>query len=448
MARSIYQIQALADIAREYLTTVYGEYLILTSSSNYDLAGLEKALETGKYEAKFRLFVLHPDETINYEIPQSDIILGSGNYNENYQNGQRRNLNINLVNKEGKYTPSINTIWVQNKFRFDIGISFGGETYWFPRGIFIMGNPSSTHQDSDKQVTLTLEDKFSLLEGKMGTLETTYEIPAGTPIKEAIEGILTIDTGAGYPLDLKPIIYDHNFDGIVTPYTLTKDPGSNFGEMILELADMLGAECFYNDVGNLCFIDINETIQDANKPIIWHYSDEKKEFLDSSTSYDFSNVVNEVHVVGDNINGKICSAVASNNDAASPICIKRIGRHIEYINDAAIYTDQLAQDRANYELRCKSIVNTSVSISTTFNPLIFVDNIITIEDSFYNFKRERFIIQSISYNIGTDNKMSITLSNLTNANAVEDDKNRYLSDNAHNFITTAYGEFMLVGGRN
>ena len=447
MARSIYQIQALADIAREYLKTVYGEYLILTSSSNYDLDGLEKALETGKYEAKFRLFVLHPDETINYEIPQEDIILGSGNYNENYQNGQRRNLNINLVNKDGKYTPSINTIWVHNKFRFDIGISFGGETFWFPRGIFIMGNPSSTHQDSDKQVTLTLEDKFALLEGKMGTLETTYEIPAGTLIKDAIEGILTIDTGAGYPLDLKPILYDHNFDGIVTPYTITKDPGSNFGEMILELADMLGAECFYNDIGNLCFIDINETIQDPNKPIIWHYSDEKKEFLNSSTNYDFGNIVNEVHVVGDNVNGKIFSAVASNNDPSSPICIKRIGRHIEYINDAAIYSDKLAQDRANYELRCKSIVNTSVSISTTFNPLIFVDNIITIEDSFYNFKRERFVIQSISYNIGVDNKMTITLSNVTNANAVDDTQNRYLSDNAHNFITTAYGEFMLVGGR-
>lgn len=447
MARSIYQIRALADIARKYLTTVYGEYLILTSSSNYDLAGLEKALETGKYEAKFRLFVLHPDETINYEIPQSDIILGSGNYNENYQNGQRRNLNIKLVNKDGKYTPSINTIWVHNKFRFDIGISFGGETFWFPRGIFIMGNPNSIHQDSDKQVTLTLEDKFALLEGKMGTLETTYEIPAGTLIKDAIEGILTIDTGAGYPLDLKPILYDHNFDGIVTPYTITKDPGSNFGEMILELANMLGAECFYNDIGNLCFIDINETIQDPNKPIIWHYSDEKKEFLDSSTSYDFGNVVNEVHVVGDNVNGKIFSAVAVNNDSASPICIKRIGRHIEYINDSAIYSDKLAQDRANYELRCKSIINTSVSISTTFNPLIFVDNIITIEDSFYNFKRERFVIQSISYNIGVDNKMSITLSNVTNLNAVDDTHNRYLADNAHNFITTAYGEFMLINSR-
>lgn len=447
MARSIYQVQALADIAREYLTTTYGEYLILTSTSNYDLDALEKALETGKYEASFRLFLLHPDETINYEIPQEDIILGSGNYNENYQNGQRRNLNINLVNKDGKYTPSINTLWVQHKFRFDIGISFGEETFWFPRGIFVMGNPSSTHQDSDKQVTLTLEDKFALLEGKMGTLETTYEIPAGTEIKDAIEGILTIDTGAGYPLDLKPIIYDHNFDGIVTPYTLTKDPGSNFGEMILELADMLGAECFYNDLGNLCFIDINETIQDPNKPVIWHYSDQKKEFLDSSTSYDFNNIINEVHVVGDNVNGKIFSAMARNDDPASPICVKRIGRHIDYISDAAIYSDKLAQDRADYELRCKSIVNTSVSISATFNPLIFVDNIITIEDEFYNFKREKFIIQSISYNIGVDNKMTITVSNLTNANAVDDEENRYLSDNAHNFITTAYGEFMLVGRR-
>ena len=89
----------------------------------------------------------------------------------------------------------------------------------------------------------------------------------------------------------------------------------------------------------------------------------------------------------------------------------------------------------------------SVSISATFNPLIFVNNIITIEDEFYNFKREKFVIQSISYNIGVDNKMSITISNLTNANAVDNEENRYLSDNAHNFITTAYGEFMLVGRR-
>ena len=102
MAQSIYQIQALADIAHNYLTTAYGEYLIISSTSNYDLNALERALESGKYEARFRLFSLYPDENINYEIPQEDIINDSGNYTENYQNGQRRNVNINLINKSAK----------------------------------------------------------------------------------------------------------------------------------------------------------------------------------------------------------------------------------------------------------------------------------------------------------------------------------------------------------
>lgn len=421
MNRTIYQIQALADIAREYIKTIYGEYLILINSSNYDLEALEKILKSGKYEAKFRLFALYPDETINYEIPQEDIINDSGNYTENYQSGQRRNLNISLVNKDGKYTPSINTIWTQDKFRLDVGISAGDETYWFPRGIYIMGNPTSTHQDSDKQVNLTLVDKFALLEGKMGTLETTYEIPEGSLIKDAIEGILTIDTGSGYPLDLKPIIYDHSFDGKTTPYTLRKDAGSNFGEMILELADILGAECFYNNLGNLCFIPINETILDRDKPVLWNLSDQKRDFISSSTTYDFNNIINEINVVGDNVNNRIYSAVAKNENPSSPICIQRIGRHVSYINDVAIFNDELAQDRADYELRKATILGTSVTISTTFNPLLFVDNAITIEDEFYKFNREKFIIQSISYSIGNSNEMSITCSNVENTGMMSGD---------------------------
>lgn len=421
MARSIYQIQALADIAKEYLQTMYGEYLVLSNSTNYDIEVLESILKGGKYEAKFRLILLYPDERINYEIPQEDIINDSGNYTENYQNGQRRNLNINLINKSGKYTPSVNTIWTQDKFRLDVGIEYGNDTFWFPRGIYIMGNPTTTHSDSDKQVSLSLVDKFALLEGKMGTLETTYEIPAGSDIKKAIEGILTIDTGSGYPLDLKPIIYDHSFDGKTTPYTLRKDAGSTFGEMILELADMLGAECFYNDLGNLCFIPINETILDKDKPILWNLSDYTRDFISSSTTYDFSNIVNEVNVVGDNINNDICSAVAKNEDPESPICIQRIGRHVSYINDSAIFTEELAQDRADYELRKATILGTSVSITTTFNPLLFVDNVVTVEDEFYKLRREKYIIQSISYSIGHSNQMTITCSNIDNNSILGDD---------------------------
>lgn len=447
MHNSMYQIQALADIANEYLKTIYGEFLIVNNSNMYNFDMIQTILRKGKYTSRYRLFLLYPDEKINYEIPQSDIINDAGNYTENYQNGQRRNANISLVNINGQYTPNINSIWVYDKFRLDVGVEYNDEVFWFPRGIYIMGNPSVQHNDSDKQISLSLVDKFALLEGHMGTLETTYEIPEGTDIEIAIKAILTIDSGSGYALDLKPIIYDHSFKGRRTPYTIRKDAGSNFGEIILELASILGAECFYNDIGNLCFIPINETVVDENKPIIWDFSDEQKEFISSNSNYDFENVVNEVDVIGDNINNKIVSAVARNEDPESPICIQRIGRRVKYLNDAAIYSDELAQDRANYELRCCRILGTKISISTTFNPLLFVDNIITIEDSYYKYKREKFLIQSISYSLGSSNQMTITCSALSNLNTSDEETKSYLADNAHNFITTVYQDFLVVTRR-
>lgn len=409
-----YNIVALSDTFQPNLWTQYGEILRLVDSSTISMKYLTKILKRPIYKSRFRLFVLNPDETINHEIPEEDIIVNSGNFTENYQNGQRKSININLINKDGKYTPSINTIWVHNKFRLDIGLEFDGQIYWFPRGIYILGNPDATHQDSDKQVSLSLVDKFALLEGKQGTLEATYEIPVDSDIEQAIIGILTLDSGSGYPIDLKPIIYDRAFKGLKMPYTLSKDAGSTLGEMILEIGNILNAEVYYNSQGNLCFININETTLDSQKASLWDYSDEDRNYHSASANYDFENAVNEVHVVGDNINNEIFSAVARNNNPTSPLCIQRIGRRIEYINDSNIYSDSLAQQRANYELRKLGILKTTFNINVSFNPLLFVNNLITITDKFYNLERTRFLIQSISYTLGNENQMSISCSNINN----------------------------------
>ena len=184
-----YDTRALADTQNGIIWSQYGEILRLVDSSSVSMSYLIDVLKRPKYEARYRLFVLNPDETIDYEIPQEDIILNSGNFTENYQSGQRKSVNINLINIDGKYTPSINTIWVHNKFRFDVGLEFDNHVYWFPRGIYTLGNPSASHQDSDKQVSLTLVDKFAVLEGKAGTLEATYEIPVDSDIEKAIIGI-------------------------------------------------------------------------------------------------------------------------------------------------------------------------------------------------------------------------------------------------------------------
>lgn len=411
-----YSTRALADTFQSNLWSQYGEVLRLVDSSDISMKYLTTVLKRPVYKPRFRLFVLNPDETINYEIPQNDIITDSGNFTENYQNGQRKSLNINLINVDGRYTPSINTIWVHNKFRFDIGLEFDGQVYWFPRGIYILGNPTAGHQNSDKQVSLTLVDKFAILEGKAGTLESTYEIPVDSDIKQAIMGILTLDNGSGYPIDLKPIIYDATFEGLKMPYTLSKDAGSTLGEMLLEIGTILNAEVYYNSQGNLCFININETTLDVQKASLWDYDDSERDYYNASANYDFENAVNEVHVVGDNVNNAIFSAMAKNNNPASPLCIARIGRRIEYINDSNIYSDDLAQQRANYELRKFGILKTTMNIQVSFNPLLFVNNLVIITDKYYNLARERFLIQSISYTIGNESQMTISCSNIVNFN--------------------------------
>ena len=416
-----YNLSALADTQNNILWSQYGEVLRLVDSSDISISYLTEVLNRSIYKTHFRVLVLNPDETIDYEIPQEDIIINSGNFTENYQSGQRKSLNINLINIDSKYTPSINTIWVHNKFRLDIGLEFDGFIYWFPRGVYVLGNPSVTHQDSDKQVALALVDKFAILEGKAGTLETTYEIPVGSDIKEAIIGILTLDNGSGYPIDLKPIIYDRSYEGMKMPYTLSKDAGSTLGEMLLEIGTILNAEIYYNSQGNLCVININETTLDTQKAVLWDYSEENDDYFSSSANYDFENAVNEVHVVGDNIENEIFSAMAKNENSLSPLCIQRIGRRIEYINDSNIYTDDLAQQRANYELRKLGILKTTFNINVSFNPLLFVNNLITITDSYYGINRERFLIQSISYTIGNENQMTISCSNINNFNTNENE---------------------------
>lgn len=142
--------KALADIEEQYVVTWLGEKLLVLDDFGVNLEELRRILKSETYEARYRLLVLNPDETVRYEIPQEDIIAESGSYSENYQNGQRRSLSISLINIDSKYTPRLGTIWVNTKFRLDVGIEYAGEEYYVPRGIYIMQDPQSVRGDSQK----------------------------------------------------------------------------------------------------------------------------------------------------------------------------------------------------------------------------------------------------------------------------------------------------------
>lgn len=413
----VFNRKVLRTVNKEPLSTIDDKILRVIDYSSLSNEGIEKVIRHPLSIPRFRVYVLNEDESISFEIPQEDIIIGSSTYNETYQQGVRKTLSLSLVNIDGKYTPSINGLWLQTKFRLDVGIEYKNIVKWYQKGVFVMSNPTLTRNTSDKKITLQLVDKFQRLVGKTGILEYTYEIPVGSNIIETIRDILMLNFGNNFPIDSSDIIYDKVFENKITPHTLSKDPNGTLGDLVLGLATMLNSECFYNDYGNLVLLPIAEAGDDYKKSILWHYKesvDDKIDFLGQTLTYDFDNAINAVYVVGDNINGDIASGEVINNDPFSPMSVDYIGKRAFYLADSNIYSDELAQERALYELRKASILSTELSLQAYLVPFLSANSIIQIDDGFLNWTEERFLINSISFNIGSDSIMNISCANVNN----------------------------------
>ena len=185
--------------------------------------------------------------------------------------------------------------------------------------------------------------------------------------------------------------------------------------MLNELATQLSAEVFYDTLGNLTWVPINETSDDIDKPIIYQLYDVEGDFNNNDLSFGMSDIVNRVIVTGATVNGGVCRATALNDDPSSPMCYQRIGyRTADVINDTNITSDILAQERADYELRKRLILKTTASVTTMFNPLLMVNNMVGITDEFYGFEQEKFLIQSLSYSLDASGTMSLSLTNARN----------------------------------
>lgn len=407
----------------QYISSVSGDILSIATeradyyiNQNYNIDEIVSLINNSIITPRFRIFVLYNDETINYEIPIEDIKSGSGSYSENYQNGQRRSLSFALYNEHRQYSTGINGLWAGTRLRLEIGLELQNEdVIWFQKGVYIITNLSPKHSNSETIIEVSASDKFCLFENKTGTLETTYEIPVGSNIEEIIKTILGGDMGNGMPFDTKEIIYNSAFKGAVTQVTISKSAGDTYGSILLELATQLSAEIFYNNMGRLTIVPIANVVDDINKPIIYDFDTRKGDVSNLDFSFDLESIVNRVIVIGSSSSGGVYQAVAVNDEPSSPLSVKRIGyRTGEIINDSNITSDILAKERADYELRQQLIIKSSSSINVSFNPLLTVNNLITITDDTYDLTKEKFLLQSISCSLGYEGTMSITISNLNN----------------------------------
>lgn len=404
---------------------------------------------------KFKIEILDQNENAISEITQNISKDSSGSISINYQPGVRRSCSVTLIDNEGTLLPKSENglFWIGRKFKVYVGLAttrhiaedtnllwsydpanvflYGDnltdtllagtqvtseeDIYWFSQGVFYLTNPSAMRNLSNHTVTLNGVDKFGFLGAELGynQLASSYTIPAGSTIYNVINEILSIDIGNGYVVDpITPILDPLNIN-VVLPYDINKASGSYFGEIIIELAKILGSDVFYDTDGRLNLINATADISYSQKSSVWDFTDILPEYSGAGLNFDFVNAINVVKVVSDNTNGAIIEYTAENNNPSSSTRIEIIGKKIYPIVNSSYVSDQNgAKDYAEYLLNIKSIIQTKIDFNSSLLPHLDVNNVVSVSDDYFDYVQQRFIIQSITIPLNTNSLMTISASNV------------------------------------
>lgn len=370
----------------------------------------KRAITSPLSERVIRIYLLNDDETIREDISED---IKTYNIDMTFQQGQTRSANITLMNYTGKWNPSPvkGYLWKGVKFRIDIGLYYNERTYWKKCGIYTPADPQI--DDDSQTISIQLYDKFALLDNTLcGNHASSLNIPVNTRVQTAIKKCLLDDRGDGKPYDKNPIIFPSKYSNITTPYTINKTPNVTTGEIIIELANMIFCDVYYNDDGQLTLSSGEDdlTVDIESFPIQWEYQEDELSYSNSSFSIDYTKVINRVVVYGAIDNGKQFKGVATNTNPYSPTNINFTLVNEELIEDSNIIGDDNCLNRAKYELSKKTKLGIQVKFNSIFIPHLLPNDLVTWTNSKYGIKNEIFTITSI--HIDENSLMNISLSNL------------------------------------
>lgn len=357
-----------------------------------------------------KMYLLNDDETIKQDVTE---YINACTLTLDSEQGKSCSASVTFLNTDGLWTPSpVNGhLWKGTKFRIDVGLYYNGTVFWGRYGILSPADFSI--DDESKTVQCQMYDKFAFLDGTItGKIDSDFKIPVGTSVRVAIESCLTAEKENGGRYDPKPVIFHTSKTTVCTPYTITKSPGVTYGEIINELADMISCDVYYNEYGHLVVSGNSDAVQLNDRPVLWSFDDITRLYTQPSISIDLSKVVNKVTVVGAIVNGYRFKGVAVNRNASSQTNIYMTDINTEYIEDSNITSDELCQERAEYELQKKTLLGLQTKFQCVFIPNILPRYLITWTNEQHGFLNEKFYINSISFDALNPTLMELSLTNV------------------------------------
>lgn len=211
--------------------------------------------------------------------------------------------------------------------------------------------------------------------------------------------------------DIKPILFPAKYLNEKTPYTITKDPNGTIGEIIIELADMISCDVYYNTTGNLVLNTGAVTNDDlSNKSVLWSYNEKYNQCTQPTYDIKFSELINQVIVAGSIANGYQYKASVVNDNPKSQMNIYMTEPNPLYIEDTNLIGDDYCLTRAKYEMIKQGRLSIQINFDSIYIPHLDCNFLFLLTNAKLGIENEKFVINTIK--IKQDMTMTITASNV------------------------------------
>lgn len=352
-------------------------------------------------------------ELLNFNFQTISSLEGkttSGSIEVDANSDIRRTCNLSLVAKDidKNMISEGGELWLDKYIKIYQGIDNprdNNKTVWWNMGIFLINNPNTVYSAADHTISFEGLDLMAKLTGRRnGQLPAVATlVPAGSKIADVVKKTIT-QLGGFYNY----IIED---EGLEVPYDIKMDMGATIYDLLAELRDLYSNwEMFFDVDGVFHWQKIPNGEKEA---VVVNFNEIQPLIISDNVDIDFENVKNNIIVYGRLLDtGEQIMATASDTNAESPFCISKVGQINYIVDDERIYNNELAKDRANYELYLHARLNDSISLEIVPIPWL---NDVNIKIAYTNEKigiEGEYLIQSLSIPLDIGSSMTITASKI------------------------------------
>lgn len=334
----------------------------------------------------------------------------------------RRTVSLTMAVKDDSLLLGENRkIWFDRYIRVYVGylntLSPEQEVLWYNAGIYLFNQTSYSYDASTKTLSLSCSDLMSELTGaRNGTIPAMMmQISEGANIREVMIKALTQDYNAEGEEDTllhRPYIID-DIGGEVSvspgspdprnvPYDLKFNAGATRYQVIEKLRDLYpGWETYFDGNGVFICKRIPTCKDDA---VALDDSILSELVISEQLSNSLEEVKNDIILYGaqKKDNTQIEARCWDENED-SPFCIQKLGRITQVLSGGEyekISTNELALQRANYELWKATRLNDGLQLQTITIPWLDVNQKIRYTPKITG-KTEEWIIKSINHSVSS-----------------------------------------------